>query len=114
MAYNLIYITASNAEEAKELGRGLVEARLVACANVIPNMIPIFWWEGRVQEDSEAILLAKTRDALVDRVIEFVQQEHSYDCPAVLALPIQAGHKPFLQWIDEETEGADAPDTDLE
>jgi periplasmic divalent cation tolerance protein len=47
-------------------------------------------------------------------VIEFVQREHSYDCPAVLALPIQAGHKPFLQWIDEETEGADAPDTDME
>ena len=114
MAYNLIYITASDAEEAKELGRALVEARLVACANVLPNMTPIFGWEGRVQEDSEAILLAKTRQALTQRVIDFVQQEHSYDCPAVLALPIQAGYTPFLQWIDDETEGADAPDTETE
>jgi periplasmic divalent cation tolerance protein len=114
MAYNLIYITASNAEEAKDLGRALVEARLVACANVIPNMTPIFWWDGRVQEDSEAILLAKTRNALVQQVIDFVQREHSYDCPAVLALPIQAGHAPFLQWIDEETEGADQPANPVE
>ena len=114
MAHCLMYITASGVEEAKEIGRALVEARLVACANVIPNMIPIFWWEGIVQEDSEAILLAKTRRDLTQRVIDFVQDQHSYDCPAVLALPIEAGHQPFLDWIDEETEGADSPDRETE
>lgn len=103
MSHHLIYITAGDAEEAKRIGRALVEARLVACANVIPGMIPIFWWEGRVQEDSEAILLAKTRGDLVDSVIDFVKRHHSYECPAILALPIAAGHAPFLAWIDAET-----------
>lgn len=114
MAHCLIYITASGVEEARELGRALVEERLVACANVIPNMIPIFWWEGRVQEDSEAILLAKTRKDLVPRVTAFVQEQHSYDCPAILALPIESGYQPFLNWIDEETAGADTPDRETE
>jgi len=103
MSHSLIYITAGDAEEAKRLGRALVEAHLAACANVFPNMIPIFWWEGQVQEDSEAVLIAKTRDDLVNAVIDFVKARHSYDCPAILALPVAAGHAPFLEWIDEET-----------
>jgi len=103
MSHSLIYITAGDAEEARRLGRALVEAHLAACANVFPNMIPIFWWEGQVQEDSEAVLIAKTRDDLVSALIDFVKARHSYECPAILALPVTAGHAPFLDWIDEET-----------
>jgi periplasmic divalent cation tolerance protein len=106
MSHHLIYITASDAAEAKRLGRILVEARLAACANVFPEMTPIFWWDGAVQEDSEAVLIAKTRGDLVDAVIDMVRAKHSYDCPAVLAIPIQAGHAPFLDWIDSETGAA--------
>jgi periplasmic divalent cation tolerance protein len=105
MSHSLIYVTASNETEAKRIARALVEARLVACANVFPNMIPIFWWEGQVQEDSEAVLIAKTRADLIDSVIETVTREHSYTCPAVIAVPISAGHAPFLNWIDTETGG---------
>jgi len=103
MSHSLIYITASDADEAKRIGRALVEARLAACANVFPSMIPIFWWEGAVQSDSEAVLIAKTRGDLVDAVIDTARANHSYECPAVLAIPIQAGHAPFLDWIDSET-----------
>jgi periplasmic divalent cation tolerance protein len=106
MSHSLIYITAANADEAKDIGRALVEARLAACANVFPQMIPIFWWEGKVQEDSEAVLIAKTRDDLVDTVIDFVKRQHSYECPAVLAIPVRAGNSQFMDWIDAETEGA--------
>ena len=106
MSYSLIYITAADAEEAKALGRALVEARLAACANVLPGIVPIFRWEGEVQEGSEVALIAKTRAALVDKVIEFVKERHSYDCPCVVALPIEKGNPAFLDWIAEETGGA--------
>ena len=106
MSYSLIYITAADAEEAKALGRALVEARLAACANVLPGTVPIFWWEGEVQEGSEAALIAKTRAPLVDKVIEFVKERHSYECPCVVALPIEKGNPAFLEWIAEETGGA--------
>lgn len=103
MSHSLIYVTASNSEEAKHLGRILVQAHLVACANVFPTMIPIFWWDGQVQEDTEAVLIAKTRNALVDTVIDTVRRNHSYECPAILAIPVAAGNAPFLDWIDSET-----------
>lgn len=103
MSCSLIYITAENSKEARALGRALVEARLAACANVLPGMTPIFWWEGEVQEGEEAVLIAKTRDDLVDRVIDFVKARHSYDCPCVVALPIAKGNPAFLDWIASET-----------
>ena len=101
----LVYMTAETAEEARSLGRMLVEARLAACANVIANMVPIYWWEGQVEEGSEAVLIAKTRRDLLDQVIKLVKERHSYDCPCVVAVPIDSGNPAFLDWIVAETAG---------
>ena len=103
MTTSLVYMTTETLEEAKALGRALVEARLAACANVIPGMIPIFWWDGEVREGGEAVLIAKTRSELVERLTAFVKERHGYDCPCVVALPIAAGNPAFLDWIVEET-----------
>ncbi|MFQ6017412.1 MAG: divalent-cation tolerance protein CutA [Kiloniellaceae bacterium] len=103
MTCSLIYITAGDRAEATALGRALVEARLAACANVLPGITPIYWWGGAVQEGAEVALIAKTRDSLVGRVIDFVKERHSYDCPCVVALPIAKGNPAFLDWIAEET-----------
>ena len=104
MSASLVYITAADAEEAKALGRALVEARLAACANVLPGITPIYRWEGRIEEGTEAALIAKTQSALVQQVVEFVTARHSYDCPCVVALPISDGNPAFLDWIAAETE----------
>ena len=101
--YCLVYMTAETPEAARALGRALVEARLAACANVIPGMIPIFWWEGEVQEGSEAVLIAKTRRDLVEELTAFVKTRHGYDCPCVVALSIEGGNPEFLDWIGAET-----------
>lgn len=106
MGCSLIYITAADVEEATALGRALVEARLAACANVLPGITPIYWWDGEIEEGSEVALIAKTRDELVERVVSFVKARHSYDCPCVVALPIAAGNPAFLDWIAAETAGA--------
>lgn len=103
---SLIYVTAADGASAKALGRALVAVRLVACANVIEGMTPIFRWEGELREGSEAVLIAKTRRSLVEAVTRFVQERHDYDCPCVVALPIEGGNPDFLAWIEEETRGA--------
>lgn len=103
MTYKLLYVTAETEDEAKAIGRSLVEARLVACANVIAGMTPIFWWKGCVQEGSEAILIAKTRADLVPAATRLIVEAHAYDLPCVVALPIEPGHQPFLDWIGTET-----------
>lgn len=106
MSAFLVYITASDAAEATRIGRALVAARLAACANVQEKITSIYRWQGQVTEDTEAVLIAKTREALVDALIEKVVALHSYDCPCVVALPIAAGHGDFLEWIDAETREA--------
>lgn len=100
----LLYITTADVAEAKALGRGLVEARLAACANVLPGITPIYWWEGKVEEGAEVALIAKTRADLVDAAVAHVKAHHSYDCPCVVALPIEGGNPAFLDWISAETQ----------
>jgi len=103
MKLNLIYITAKDKEEAGKIGRALVEARLAACVNIIENMNSIYWWEGKIQDESEAILIAKTRELLVPKLIEKVKSLHSYECPCIVSLPLLGGNKDYLDWIEKET-----------
>ena len=105
MSQRFVYITASSAEEAGKIGKALVEARLAACANVIGAIQSYYWWEGAVQQDTEAALILKTRADLVEPLTAKVKELHSYDCPCVVALPIDAGNPEFLAWIDAETKG---------
>jgi len=100
----LVYITASNADEAVAIGRDLVERELAACANVHSPVVSIYRWEGDIQQDSEVVLIAKTRRDLIDALSARVAEIHSYDCPCVAALPITGGHAPFLEWIAAETQ----------
>lgn len=103
MSRTLIYITASSRDEALILARRLVDERLVACANVLDGATSLYWWEGKVQEEREAIVIAKTRSTLVDAVVARVKDLHSYSCPCVVALPIDGGNPAFLAWVDGET-----------
>jgi periplasmic divalent cation tolerance protein len=99
----LVYMTAASKDEALAIGTALVEQRLAACANVIDGMISVYRWEGKVQHDAEAVLIAKTREELVPALTEKVKALHSYTCPCVVALPITGGNGAFLDWIAAET-----------
>ena len=100
----LVYITAASAEEATRIGRTVVEERLAACVNVHSPITSIYRWQDAIQQDSETVLIAKTPDRLIDRLVERVVELHSYDCPCIVAVPVVGGHRPFLDWIDAETE----------
>jgi periplasmic divalent cation tolerance protein len=103
MKTNLVYMTAGTKEEAVKIGKELVSERLAACVNVIDKMSSIYWWEGEVQQDEEVVLIAKTRESLVNELVEKVKTRHSYSVPCVVALPIVGGNQAFLDWIADET-----------
>lgn len=103
MAATMLYVTAESVDEARRIGRVLVEDRLAACANVIPGTTAIYWWEGAVQEDGEAVLVVKTRADLVDAATARIKAVHSYDCPCVLAFAVIGGNRDFLDWLAKET-----------
>ncbi len=105
MSVSFVYITAADEEAAGRLARDLVERRLAACANILGPIRSIYWWEGAVQEERETALILKTRADLVPRLTERVREIHDYDCPCVVALPVEAGNAAFLGWVEEETGG---------
>lgn len=103
MDVRLLYITAGSRDEAKKIGRALVEARLAACANIIDGMDSIYWWQGKLTEDREAVLIIKTRADLVSAVTARIKALHSYTVPCVVALPILDGNPDYIDWIGQET-----------
>jgi periplasmic divalent cation tolerance protein len=100
---SFVYVTAPDAAEAKRIGRTVVEERLAACANIIDGMSSIYWWQGKIEESSEAVLILKTTTTRIDALIARVKALHSYECPAIVALPIQFGFDGYLDWIGDET-----------
>jgi periplasmic divalent cation tolerance protein len=97
------YVTCASVEEALRIGREVVEARLAACANVLPGLTSIYHWQGRIECGSEAALVLKTRAELVEALIARVKSLHSYSVPCVVALPIASGNPDYLAWLAAET-----------
>jgi periplasmic divalent cation tolerance protein len=99
----ICYVTAGSREEALAIGRALVEERLAASVNVLDGTTSIYWWQGKLEQAQEAVLIAKTRAELFPALSARVKQLHSYDCPCVVALPIADGNPDYLAWIVAET-----------
>ena len=98
----LAYITTPAVKSAEQLARILVERKLAACVNILPNVSSIYRWEGNIQKDHEVILLAKTTMSLQERLCELVKDHHPYDCPCICFYSMDSGYPPYLQWLGEE------------
>lgn len=95
----VVLVTAPTAEAAAELGRALVSERLAACANLVPGLRSIYWWEGKVQDEPEVLLLLKTTRARFEALRDRVLALHPYQVPEVVALPVEVGSAAYLEWI---------------
>lgn len=95
----IVLVTAPSADKAAELARTLVEEQLAVCGNVVPGLRSIYRWEGKVQDEAEALLLLKTQASLFDALRERIVALHPYQVPEVLRLGVEAGHQPYLDWI---------------
>ena len=100
--YALVYITTSGEEESKKIGRTIVEERLAGCVNIISTIESLYWWKREIEEDNESILIAKTKVSNVENIIKRVKEIHSYENPAILAIPIINGSKEYLDYLDAE------------
>ncbi len=99
----VVLVTAPGVDEAARIARALVEERLAACGNVVPGVRSIYRWQGKIEDQPEALLLLKTTRARFEALRERVLDLHPYDAPEVVALPVEAGSAPYLAWIDGET-----------
>jgi periplasmic divalent cation tolerance protein len=100
--YALVYITTSSKEESEKIANKLVEGKLAACINIVPSIESIYLWKGEIEEDEESLLIAKTKAKNIDKIIKKVKEIHSYETPAILAIPIIEGSKDYLDYLDNE------------
>jgi len=101
-----VYTTYPSAVEAEAAGRALLERRLAACVNILPGMVSLFWWEGKIDRGDEVVMIIKTRAGLAEAVRAAIRQMHSYTTPAILVLPIESVDPDYHAWIVKETPGA--------
>ena len=98
----LVLVTCASASEARRIARALVEARLAACVNILPGTVAsIYRWKGKVESAQERLLLIKTSRKRLAKLQAAVERLHSYDVPEFIALPIVAGSRAYLAWLDE-------------
>ncbi|XP_074386184.1 protein CutA [Zonotrichia albicollis] len=93
------FVTCPNLSVATELARSLVQNRLAACVNIIPGVTSVYTWQGKLEEDSEVLLMIKTRSSRVPALSDFVRSQHPYEVPEVVALSVAQGNPPYLRWV---------------
>ena len=98
----LIYITTEDKEQARTIGKALVETKLAACVNIIENMNSMYMWQGKLQDDKEVILIAKTTETRVPELVATIKAMQSCDCPCIMSIPVAGGNESFLEWIANE------------
>ncbi len=99
MSYNIVLMTASTKEEAVRIVRALLEERLIACANIMDHVSSFFWWQGKIEEEKEVLVIMKSHESLFKKLSQRVMELHSYDTPEILALPIVNGSPSYLDWM---------------
>ncbi|MBM4153376.1 MAG: divalent-cation tolerance protein CutA [Kiritimatiellaceae bacterium] len=102
MKINWIYITTASREEAEKIAETVITEKLAACANLLGDVTSMFHWKGTLCREKEAVLILKTTEALTEELMARVKSLHSYECPCIVVLPIEQGHLPFLQWVQDE------------
>jgi periplasmic divalent cation tolerance protein len=99
----VVLVTTATREEGETIARRLVENRLVACVNVVPQIRSVFRWEGALSQEDEALLVIKSKRDRLPALVAAVKKLHSYTVPEIIALPIVEGSEDYLRWIDEAT-----------
>jgi periplasmic divalent cation tolerance protein len=98
--YIVIFVTAKDKKEASTMAKGLLEVKLIACANILDGVQSLFWWQGKIDSSKEVLLILKTKNNLFKKVVSKVKSLHSYQKPEIIALPIINGSEDYLNWIN--------------
>ena len=101
----IVLITATSKEEADHIGTALVNEHIAACVNILPQIRSLFFWEGKLQDENETLIIVKSRLSQLDRIITRVKELHSYTVPEVIAIPLIGGSPEYLHWLNDSTQG---------
>lgn len=95
----IVFVTVSNTEEAESLSKKIIEARLAACVQTLPQMTSVYVWEGEIQKENEHLMLIKTLPEKWEALRDFITENHSYDVPEIVALDTEKVAEPYKDWL---------------
>lgn len=101
----LVLVACPDGKTAERISDVILKRRLAACVNTVVGVRSRYWWKGKIEDSEECMLIIKTRRGLVGKVVKAVKDNHPYDVPEVIGIPISSGSEEYLSWIDSETRG---------
>lgn len=103
MGYIVVYVTAKDLAEGRKIAGHLLAQKLAGCVNIVNAVESHYYWEGKLEQSSETLLVIKTRKALFAKLVKAVKAVHSYSVPEIIALPVVFGEKKYLEWLKGQT-----------
>eukprot|EP00731_Ephydatia_muelleri_P025932 Em0018g32a len=102
--FSVAMVTAPSMEVAQSLSRNIIQRKLAACVNIIPQVVSIYEWQGNIEESSECLMMIKTQSRHIPELTSFVLAHHPYKVPEVISLKISEGNEAYLKWIEQSTQ----------
>ena len=100
----VVFCTCPDEKVARDLAARLVEQKLAACVNILPEIRSIYRWQGAVSEDGESLMVIKTSRSAWGRLENWLSRNHPYDLPELIAMPVDKGLPAYLEWVVQESE----------
>lgn len=100
--FRVVLVTTPDLKTARKLARSILQARLAACANLVPKIESHYWWQGRLEKSAEVLILIKTKQARLAALEKHILSLHPYDTPEIIALPISSSTPRYLEWLENE------------
>jgi periplasmic divalent cation tolerance protein len=99
--FKIVLVTVPDLKTARSLARAALQARLIACANLVPRIESHYWWQAKIESGTEVLLVLKTRKSKLAALEQLVLTKHPYDTPEFLVLPLDTGNKRYLDWLNQ-------------
>jgi periplasmic divalent cation tolerance protein len=99
----VVYVTTPSEDEAVKIAKAIVEDKLAGCVNIVKAVRSIYRWQGKIEDDTEALMIIKTKKGLFDQLQKRIKELHSYSVPEIISLPITDGSTDYLNWLNEVT-----------
>jgi periplasmic divalent cation tolerance protein len=99
----IVLTTAGSPQEAEKIARALVERRLAACVNIVPQIQSVYRWKDKIEQETEWLLIIKTKGNVFESVADAIKELHSYELPECVMLEVDSGSERYLNWIRENT-----------
>ena len=99
--FSIVFVTAPDLKTARALAKSALQAKLIACANLIPKIESLYWWQGKIESGAEVLMILKTQKSKLAALEKLILAKHPYDTPEFLVLQLTAGNKRYLDWLEE-------------